>query len=109
MYFIKQHFFLDHFSGCEITAEGIKSISSFLSQDEIVLEELNLTNKFGNSFFNSVIISNIISIGYTRHDLIPIEEAIVDKVLTNINLLVDTSFNNREVDFNAVNYLPLKL
>jgi len=36
---------LYHFSDCGITVEGIKSISSFLSQDGIVLEELDLSLK----------------------------------------------------------------
>ena len=35
--------FVDHFSDCGITAEGMKPISSVLSQDGIVLEELNLS------------------------------------------------------------------
>jgi len=41
MYFFKHHFFVYHFSGCKITDEGMKTISSFLSQDGIVIEELN--------------------------------------------------------------------
>ena len=81
------------FSGCEITGEGMKSISSFLSHDGIVLEELDLRNTFDNSIFNGVIISNI-SIGYTRLELKPIEEVIVDGILTNINMLVGTSFDD---------------
>jgi len=31
-----------HFAACKITAEGMKAISSFFSQDGIVLEELDL-------------------------------------------------------------------
>ena len=34
-----------HFSDCGITAEGMKTISSFLSQNGIVLEELELSLK----------------------------------------------------------------
>jgi len=41
-----KHFFKQllcwHFSGCGITFEGMKAISSYLSQDGIVLEELDL-------------------------------------------------------------------
>ena len=33
------------FQGCRITSEGMKALSSFLSQDGIVLEELNLSLK----------------------------------------------------------------
>ena len=43
MYLVFQHFSVDHFSGCEITDEGMKSISSFLCQDGIVLEELSFS------------------------------------------------------------------
>jgi len=71
----------------------MKAISSFLSQDEISLEELDLQNTFEKSFFNSVITSNF-SIEFTCHNLIPIEDNIVVRILTNINILVDTSFNN---------------
>jgi len=39
----EQHFFVEHFSDCGITAEGVKTIASFLSHDGIVLEELNLS------------------------------------------------------------------
>ena len=42
VYFFKQLFFVDHFSGCKIKSEGMKSLSSFLSQDGIVLEELEV-------------------------------------------------------------------
>jgi len=38
-----------HFSGCEITDEGLKTISSFLSHDGIVLEQLNLSGNSGIS------------------------------------------------------------
>jgi len=41
----QQYFFDDYFSGCEITSEGMKEISSFLSHNGIVLEELNLSLK----------------------------------------------------------------
>jgi len=42
------------FSGCKITAEGMKEISSFLSQNGIVLEELilGLKEKEEISHFN---------------------------------------------------------
>jgi len=43
------------FSGCGITAEGMKTISNYLSQDGIVLEELDLGLKEKNQHF----ISNI--------------------------------------------------
>jgi len=33
---------VDHLLGCGISFEGMKAISSFLSQDGIVLEELDL-------------------------------------------------------------------
>jgi len=42
LYFLKQYFSVDNISDCGITAAGTKAISSFLSQDGIVLEELNL-------------------------------------------------------------------
>jgi len=45
------HFSVEHFSDCEITSEGMKSISSFLSQDGIVLEELNLRVFVKTGFF----------------------------------------------------------
>jgi len=48
----KQHFFVYHFSACEITSEGVKSISIFLSQDGIVLEELNLGLKEKEEIFH---------------------------------------------------------
>jgi len=50
LYFVK-HFFGHHFSDCLITVEGIKAISSFLSHDGIVLEELDLRSSFMNGFF----------------------------------------------------------
>jgi len=37
--------YIHYFSGCDITFEGMKAISSFLSQDGIVLAELNLSLK----------------------------------------------------------------
>ena len=44
-------FLVDHFSDCGITAEGMKSISNFLSQDGVVIEELNLgLNEKNNTF-----------------------------------------------------------
>jgi len=45
----------DYLSACEITAEGMKTISSFLSQDGIVLEELNLSlkGKMNKQHFNT--------------------------------------------------------
>jgi len=42
MYLFKQHFFGEYLSDCEITSEGMKSISNYLSQEGVVLEELNL-------------------------------------------------------------------
>jgi len=42
-YFFSQYFSCSSFSGCRITAEGLKSISNFLSHDGIVLENLFLS------------------------------------------------------------------
>jgi len=92
-YFFQQHFFVEHFSDCEITVEGMKTISSFLSQDGIVLEELDFRNRFDIGFVNDVVMSYI-STEYTRNELKPFEEVIVDGILTIINILVGTSFED---------------
>jgi len=45
--FIQQYFFISshqQFLDCGITAEGMKSISRFLSQDGFTLEELDFGN-----------------------------------------------------------------
>ena len=63
----------------------MKSLSSFLSQDEIVLEELNLQASCMTVSFSFVL--------FTRAELKPIEEVIVDGILTHIYILTDSSFD----------------
>jgi len=94
--FLQTTLFVDHFSECEITFEGMKTISSFLSQDGIVLEELDLRSMFKSVFFEMVKLFHATFIELPRIELKPIEEAIADGILTHINILVDSSF---EIDF----------
>ena len=46
-YLFSHNFYYLPLLECGITAEGIKSISNYLSQDGIVLEELNLSENSG--------------------------------------------------------------
>ena len=57
-------YLMNIFSGCEITSKGMKALSIFLSQDGIVLEELNLSLKNkGNHFKHQTIKQDAMILG----------------------------------------------